>query len=90
MVLNILKFILQKGKKRIIFKIVVKSAATSIFAVTLIIAPTANILSLCPFEVIRHSENSANLLQCILISPCIFQEYIKVLEECDKSLHGKQ
>ncbi len=44
MVLNILKFTLQKGKKRIFIfkycKIDVKSAATLIFAATLITAPT--------------------------------------------------
>ena len=47
MVLNILKFTLQKEKKRIFIfkycKIDVKSAATLIFAATLITAPTVDV-----------------------------------------------
>jgi hypothetical protein len=56
MVLNILKFTLQKEKKRIFIfkycKIDVKSAATLIFAATLITAPTVHsyIHSLITFE----------------------------------------
>ncbi len=49
MVLNILKFTLQNEKKRIFIfkycKIDVKSAATLIFAATLITAPTVNSLT---------------------------------------------
>jgi hypothetical protein len=84
MVLNILKFTLQKEKKRIFIfkycKIDVKSAATLIFAATLITAPT---VSLNQFFIILVLELQSHNKECN-VEPLMKYTSIKSNNICNR------
>ncbi len=72
MVLNILKFTIQKEKKRIFIfkycKIDVKSAATLIFAATLITAPTVRLVLIKWYNVTSQKLNDLTFVKALTLN----------------------